>query len=297
MIDLLHNGAQQVIAAAVLETRDGCVLVDPGPESTLLTLDHELIAGGTSLDDVHAILLTHIHLDHAGATGRILRAAPHARIYVHPAGAPHLVDPSRLLSSAQRLFGQAMDQLWGACLPVPRDRIVPVGSEQTIDLGGVSIEVAYTPGHAAHHVSFFDPATGTAFVGDAAGARISDAPLILPATPPPDVDPALLLSSLERVMQWRPRRLFLTHFGPASDPEAHADQLRTRLADWSERVRGSLNAPGDDDARAARFAVEVGTEIRTLVGESLAAAYERGAAPQLSWFGLARYWRGRRDGG
>ena len=171
-VDLQFQGVPRVIATAVLHGTGGVALIDPGPSTTLPALTAALERAGIPLADVTALLLTHIHLDHAGAAGTLVHANPRLRVYVHEQGAPHLVDPTKLVASAARLYGDAMDRLWGEVRPVPADAIVSLGGGERIAGGGRDLEVAYTPGHASHHVSYFSREAGMAFVGDTAGIRL-----------------------------------------------------------------------------------------------------------------------------
>src|SRR5262245_10058918 len=186
-VDLRFLGRSNVIASGVIESAAGVAIVDPGPTSCLETLELDLQGRGIRWPDVRHILLTHIHLDHAGATGTIVRAHPHVTVYVHESGTRHLVDPKKLVDSATRLYGDQMDRLWGEFAAVPVDRIVSLAGGERIDAGGRPFDVAYTPGHASHHVSFFDASSGVAFVGDTAGVSV-DGGYVLPPTPPPDID-------------------------------------------------------------------------------------------------------------
>lgn len=291
LIDLRHCGQASVIGAAILELDSGVAIIDPGPASTIPVLRLRLHEAGIGLLDIRAVLVTHIHLDHSGACGTLIRANPKINVFVHQRGAPHLVDPSRLVASAARLFGDRMTQLWGEVLAVPEENLRIVQDGDRFGQGGRSLDIAYTPGHASHHVSYFDSSSGIAFVGDAAGGRIRDGKVVLPATPPPDIDTGVMLESVNRILEWRPDRLFVTHFGPATHVKHHAALLEERLIAWSARVRESLLEEGDDAARAARFAEWVLAHLREVLSEEQVAAYELGAPPDLSWYGLARYWR------
>ena len=291
LIDLRHCGQASVIGAAILELDSGVAIIDPGPASTVPVLRSRLHEAGIGLLDIRAVLVTHIHLDHSGACGTLIRANPKINVFVHQRGAPHLVDPSRLVASAARLFGDRMAQLWGTVLAVPEENLRIVQDGDRFREGGRSLDIAYTPGHASHHVSYFDSSSGIAFVGDAAGGRIRDGKVVLPATPPPDIDTGVMLESVNRILEWRPDRLFVTHFGPATHVKHHAALLEERLIAWSARVRESLLEEGDDAARAARFAEWVLAHLREVLSEEQVAAYELGAPPDLSWYGLARYWR------
>lgn len=292
-IDLEYQGHPSVIATAVLSAGEGVALVDPGPAVTLPTLRAKLARDGVSVRDVRTLLLTHIHLDHAGASGTLVRENPAIQVLVHERGAPHLIDPAKLLASAERLYGAAMGRLWGEVLPLPPANVRVLAGGETVAVGDHRLEVAYTPGHASHHVSYFDRSSGVAFVGDTSGIRMADIPYVFPPTPPPDIDLEAWEQSLKRIAAWRPQRLFLTHFGPAGGVEQHLDEIRRRLSQWSAWVRESLGTTEEDAARAARFAETVKQDLRRHVGEDVVAQFELGAAPQLCWYGLARYWRKR----
>ncbi|WP_456425353.1 MBL fold metallo-hydrolase [Rhodocaloribacter sp.] len=290
-VDAEYLGEPHLIATGVLETDAGLVLVDPGPTVSLGGLTRNLEAAGARLADVHAILLTHIHLDHAGGTGTLVQAHPSMKVYVHDIGARHMIAPERLLASARRIYGEAMDTMWGAFLPVPEANVVRLRGGETLDLGGRTLQVAYTPGHAIHHVSYLDEATGTAFVGDVAGMRVAGDPTVLPVTPPPDISLEQWRVSLDVVRLWQPERLFLTHFGPAEDVAWHLHTLDRTLDRWAERVRASLADDRDDEARARAFEAAVFAELRETLSPEAFRAYESFGQPRGSWYGLARYWR------
>lgn len=291
-IDLEFLGYRHAIATAVAQGPEGVALVDPGPATCLAVLERELGRGGIGMADVRHILLTHIHLDHAGATGSLVRRYPHVQVLVHERGAPHLVDPSRLLESATRLYGDRMDRLWGEVLPVPADRIVALAGGEQIRAGGRSFEVAYTPGHASHHVSYFDAASGVAFVGDTAGVCIEGG-YILPPTPPPDIDLDLWAASVARIEAWSPSTLFLTHFGPRMEVVPHLRTLLDHLSAQAALVQSTLAQPGTDEERRAQFVAELRRELRRRMNEGQATAYEAASPLDLLWLGLARYWRKR----
>lgn len=292
LIDLQFQGNPRYIACYVLETGSGVALVDPGPTSTLAALEEGLRLEGLSLDAVQALLLTHIHLDHAGATGTILARNPGIRVHVHSRGARHMIDPSRLLASAARLYGDRMDTLWGEFRAVPEDAVTRLEGGERLDLGGRSIAVEYTPGHAIHHVSYFDERSGAAFVGDTCGIRIDNDPYVLPVTPPPDIDLERWPDSIAKIRAWNPDLLCPTHFGPARPVEAHLDEHDRRLAAWAGRVRDDLRSGADPDEAAARFADAARAEIVSLLGPETP-AYLRGGGLTDSWRGLARYWNKR----
>jgi glyoxylase-like metal-dependent hydrolase (beta-lactamase superfamily II) len=213
LIDVRHLGREKVIGAYELEG----LIVDPGPASSVAALEDL---------EPRALLLTHIHLDHAGATGVLVRKHPRLTVYVHASGAPHLADPSKLLKSAARLYGDDMDRLWGEVAPVPESNIRALTGGETVE----GFRVAYTPGHASHHVCYLHEATGDAYVGDMGGVRIPPSEHTVAPTPPPDIDLEAWHESLARIAEWRPARLCLTHFGRADDPPAQLDRARQALA-------------------------------------------------------------------
>lgn len=293
LIDLEFLGRPFHIATALVEAPGGPVLIDPGPASTLPRLRAALAERGIELRDVRALLLTHIHLDHAGATGVLVRENPGLKVYVHERGAPHLVDPSRLLASATRLYGDRMEMLWGEVASVPAANVVALAGGERIDVVGRPFDVAYTPGHAVHHVSYLDPATGTAYVGDTAGIRVNSLPFALPPAPPPDIDLEAWKESLARIRAWAPERLFVTHFGPLDDVSEHMEEFETRLFAWADAVKASLDEPGTDEERARRFVEAARAEMRRHLPEEAARGYEESGGIEATWYGLARYWRGR----
>jgi len=296
-VDLQFRGSPNVIATAVVSDAGGVALVDPGPASCLDALELGLNGLGIRVTDVTHILLTHVHLDHAGATGTIVRRVPSLKVFVHERGTPHLVDPTRLVSSATRLWGDQMQALWGEVAPVPSANIVTLGGGRAapdlldrVAAAGRTFEVAYTPGHASHHVSFLDRSSGVAFVGDVAGVRIRG-DYVRPPTPPPDIDVELWIDSAARVERWDPGTLFLTHFGPSGSVRPHLQSLIENLRASAEWVRVSLSEPGTDEERAQRYAEYVNRELKRHLTEEQILQHHVGAPFEVSWLGLARYWR------
>jgi glyoxylase-like metal-dependent hydrolase (beta-lactamase superfamily II) len=289
-VDLLFRGRADAIATAVLSGSGSLALIDPGPTSCLAALDQGLQQQGFRLGDVTHLLLTHIHLDHAGATGTIVRQHPGITVLVHERGATHMAHPEKLLESATRLYGDDMDRLWGAFVAVPEKNLVVLTGGERIEAGGRTLEVAYTPGHASHHVSYFDAGTGVAFVGDTAGVCIKGG-YVLPPTPPPDIDLERWTDSVATIDAWSPQSLFLTHFGPVQHPRTHLQTLLQNLRTFAGFVRASLDEPGTDEERAGRFAEQVVHELRRQMTEAQLASYRLAAPPELLWLGLARYWR------
>jgi glyoxylase-like metal-dependent hydrolase (beta-lactamase superfamily II) len=291
--DLQFQSRPRIIATALLHGPGGAALIDPGPSSTLPVLNAELASAGLSMTDVTALVLTHIHLDHAGATGTLVRENPRLKVYVHERGAPHIVDPSKLLASASRLYGDAMDRLWGEVAPVPAHALTVLKGGERIDAGGRTFEVAYTPGHASHHVSYFNRDGRIAFVGDTAGIKLQPAGFVLPPTPPPDIDLEAWEHSLETIEAWQPDTLFLTHFGPYGPSGPHLTELRDHLRLAADLVKTSLQREATDEEREVWFTEELRRELSRRLGDSEGKLYEVAGRLDLSWRGLARYWRKR----
>ena len=287
-LDLPFLGATGVLACGVLDVGDGVALVDPGPTSTLPALEAGLAARGTPLDDVRAVLLTHIHLDHAGATGTISRRCPGVPVYVHAVGARHLARPEKLIASATRLYGSRMDELWGAFEAVPEAHTRVLDGAETIRVGARTLDVAYTPGHAVHHVSYFDRTSRTAFVGDTVGMACPPSGRVEPVTPPPDVDLDAWPASLDTILAWEPEHLFRMHWGASATPAEDVARFRERLAAWAGRVRTDLAAGGDRQRQAAAFSNETLEALEAEVGAEAAAPYRAFLYPDASWHGLAR---------
>lgn len=275
VIDVMHLGRPHVIGCWEV---DG-VLIDPGPESSLATV---LEAIGE--EQPRAVLLTHIHLDHAAATGAMVERWPGLEVYVHERGAPHLVDPSKLLASAERLYGDQLEYLWGRILPVPEANVRVLSGGESV----LGMRVAYTPGHASHHVAYLHEQSGTAFTGDVAACRIPPSNLIMPPTPPPDIDIELWNESLDTVAGWNPERLALTHFGAIEED----------VPDYIERVRATLRKEAEmaRDLPQHAYEISLGERIRGQLaieginGDTFEEILQ--AVPTAyQWPGLDRYWR------
>ena len=293
-VDLDFLGRPGIIATAVLRGADGAALIDPGPSTTIANLKRALERKGLTIREVRRLLLTHIHLDHAGATGTLVNENPQIEVLVHERGAAHMISPGKLLASATRLYGPDMERLWGEFLPVPADRVRALKGGERVLAGGRELEVAYTPGHASHHVSYFDPASRIAFVGDTAGIRRGAGAYVMPPAPPPDIDLEAWRASAAKILAWDPDTLFLTHFGPFRGVRVHFQELMERLNDWSGLVRRLLSDTTlSDEQRQERFVVATLGEVRRTVGEEEAHQYSRAGRLDYSWQGLARYWRKR----
>lgn len=290
LIDALHLGRPQVIATYLL-LGDEPALVDPGPASCLPAVEAGLAAHGLGLGDLRALLLTHIHLDHAGASGLILARNPDVRVYVHERGAPHLLDPSRLVSSATQLYGEMMGTLWGEIRPVPPAAITALAGGETLRVGPHSVRVYDAPGHAKHHVVYHEETSGAVFAGDNAGVRLPALPFARPATPPPEVNLEDWGRTLDLLDALAPRHLCLTHFGAYPDAAAHLRDYRARLTSWAELVRAGLAGGAGEAEQVAALEALAAAETAGLSAEERAALRQQTGDLALSWRGLARYWR------
>jgi glyoxylase-like metal-dependent hydrolase (beta-lactamase superfamily II) len=272
-IDLLHQGAERIIGSYLLDTPEGPALFDCGPSTCVETLKAGLQERALELTDVRHLLLSHIHLDHAGAAGVLVREHPGLQVHVSGLGAPHLVDPTRLEASARRLYGETFDALWGELAPVPQDNVHVVGDRV------LGLECFPSPGHARHHVCYLDD-DGLLYAGDAAGVRIQPHQFVLPPTPPPDFDLEAWNRTLDEIERRAPKLLALIHFGVADDPERHLAELRARLTDWVERTQG--------DATEAEFSLSVREDL-TAEADEAAEIYELAMPFWQSYAGLKRY--------
>ena len=274
LIDLEHLGRPKVIASYLLEG-DEPALVDCGPATCLGALEAGLGRTGLALADVRHLLLTHIHLDHAGAAGTLVRRHPGMLVHVSAIGAPHLVDPSRLERSARRIYGDDFDRLWGELAPVPGENVRVIG-ERVLGLAAFP-----APGHASHHVAFLAP-DGSCYAGDSTGVRIHPAAYVAPMAPPPDIDLEGWDRTLDEIERRRPARLCVAHFGCFDDLAEHLAQVREGLARWAERVRAG--------ATREEFVAAAEAELPAGLGTVTTEAYRQAAPAWQSFLGLRRYW-------
>ena len=253
---------------------DEPALVDCGPASCLEGLRAELARRGLEVGDLRHLVLTHIHLDHAGAAGSLVRENPSLLVHVSEIGAPHLVDPDRLERSARRLYGDDFDRLWGELAPVSEANVRIVGDRV------LELEAFRTPGHASHHVSFLSP-DGSCFTGDAAGVRIPPGRYVAPVAPPPDIDVDAWEQTIDAIGERRPARLLLGHFGVVDDPEPHLAELRTALRTWADRARTGSEQDFVDAAEA---------DVRAAADPETATLFQQAGPFWQSYAGLRRYW-------
>jgi glyoxylase-like metal-dependent hydrolase (beta-lactamase superfamily II) len=272
-LDLLHQGAERVIGVYLLETEDGPALFDCGPTSCVDVLKRRLDERGLALTDIRHLLLSHIHLDHAGAAGVLVREHPGLQVHVSDVGAPHLVDPTKLEASARRLYGDTFDTLWGELAPVPAENVHAAGSRV------LDFDCFPSPGHASHHVCYLRD--GVLYAGDATGVRIQPATAVLPVSPPPDVDVEAWNRTFDEIERRAPELLALIHFGVADDPADHLARARETLTRWAERVREGA------DERA--FVTSARAELEAKAPDD-AQTYELAAPLWQSYAGLKRYW-------
>ena len=278
-LDLFHQASERVIGVYLLETDDGPALFDCGPTTCVPELERRLGERGLRLTDVRHLLLSHIHLDHAGAAGVLVRKHPGLQVHVSGIGAPHLVDPTRLERSARRLYGEAFDALWGELAAVLAENVNEVNHRV------VGLECFPTPGHASHHVSYLD-GDGTLFAGDAVGVRITPGRHVLPVSPPPDLDLRAWEETFAEIERRAPARFALIHFGVVEETADHLARAKEELGRWSRRVADGMSE--DEFVRAA-----LADLVTSEPGE--VEIYQRAAPLWQSYAGLRRYWDKRRE--
>src|ERR687894_2653654 len=271
IIDLNFMDTEHVIASFLLLGDDSAALVEIGPTTCLGSLTGGLKDHGVSLEEVRQVFLTHIHLDHAGASGHLAELLPNATFYVHEVGYPHLVDPSKLLKSAKRIYGERMDELWGEARPVPENRLETLKGGEELEVVGGVLAAHYTPGHAYHHLAYLEPDSGALFAGDVAGIRLPGQSYVRPPTPPPEIDVEAWIQSINYIRQIDPASLWLTHFGSYDDVERHLGELEQRLQSWVLFVGERMEAGAGRD--------EIADELRQ---EGDAEMLAEGATPEES---------------
>ncbi len=292
ILDTHHMGRTRVVATYAL-LGDEPALVDPGPAGTLPAVEADLAQHDLTLADIRHILLTHIHLDHAGATGLILERNPAIQVHVHQQGAAHLIDPSRLVNSATQLWGDQLETLWGRTIPVPAGAILTLQGGETLRIGGRSLRAYDAPGHAKHHLIWLDEQSGAAFVGDTLGVRLPLLKLTRPATPPPDVDLEAWVHSVDLIGSLHPNWLMLTHFGAYDDVQFHLEDFRERLLNWSQIVRTGMLSGTDQASQMVALAAQASAELAALSEEERVTIDQQSGGTDLSWLGLVRYWQKR----
>jgi glyoxylase-like metal-dependent hydrolase (beta-lactamase superfamily II) len=288
LIDTGYTHTPEAVGVYLL-LGDRPALIETGPATTVDAVLEGVRAAGVDPRQLQAAAVTHIHLDHAGAAGTLAQRLPQLQVYVHPIGAPHLVDPARLIVSARRLYGDDLDRLLGEPAPIPGERVHPVADGDTLLLGSRRLRAVDTPGHARHHHAFFDERSGDLFTGDVAGVALPNSRYVRPPTPPPDFDVPSWKASLTRLRALNPSRLLLTHFGPQAWVDELLDQLAMRIDRLVDRVRGALAAGADPAAITEQVKQEALQEIDAADGPGSSARYEVIMPVYQSVLGLIRY--------
>lgn len=295
-IDLEFQGQPGVIASYLLEEAGERALIEIGPTSTLDTLLEALRSLGVEPETISKVLVTHIHLDHAGAAGTFIKRHPHAQLFVHEIGARHMIDPSKLLASATRIYGDMMEPLWGTFDPVPEENITRLSDDNRIAIGSRHINALYTPGHASHHVSFHDADRGIVFAGDVAVVRMQGCEHVRPATPPPDIDLELWTESLERLRGLHAHTLCLTHFGPFGDVDWHLTETRDHLYEWADIVSHALQSGQDRLTIVDTIRLHADRALHRITNDaSIFEHYELAAPLGMSVDGYLRYFKKRAE--
>lgn len=287
VVDLNFCNHSQTIAAFLIETSEGPVLIETGPHSCLSALEVGLLQLGYALSDVRHVMLTHIHLDHGGAAWVLAHAG--ATVYVHPAGRPHLADPSKLMASATRIYQDDMERLWGQMEPIAQTQLKEVHDQEQLKFGEVVMVAHHTPGHAIHHLAW--QLGDVVFTGDVGGIRIGRGPVV-PPCPPPDIHIGHWMASIQRIESLAPKRLFLTHFGEVTDPQAHLSALKTILMDWALWMKPWAEKDADPALVTPLFQKYVAEQLEKagVSGEDLT-RYENANPAWMSVAGLMRYWK------
>ncbi len=288
-IDLEFQGTKQVVACYALESNEGWVLVDPGPASCIPALERGLATLGADVSELRAIVLTHIHLDHAGASGTLLERNS-AELLVHTKGAKHLISPERLLSSATKIYGDQMERLWGEMLPIDPLRVRAISGDpaETVSIANLELEAFYTPGHAVHHLAW--KCGDALFCGDVAGIRMISAQSSRPPTPPPDIDLEAWRSSLDTLEGLGAKTLYLTHFGAFEDVESHLKDFRLNLERDFSVARAGIEKGLQGEDLYAYFRGRVESDLYLEGGTELVDRYQMNAPLWMSLQGLERYW-------
>ena len=298
-IDLGFMGTEEIIASFLLTGEASAAIVETGPTTCIDDLMRGLKDRGVAPEDVEQVLLTHIHLDHSGASGNLTELLPNATFYVHEIGHPHLVDPSKLLKSAARLYGEEnMEALWGEVRPVPEDRLVKLEGGEEVEADGGVVQAHYTPGHAYHHLAFYEPGTGHLFAGDVAGVRLPGQSYVKPPTPPPEVDIDAWRRSIETIRELSPRVLCPTHFGSYEDVERHLGELEQRLEDWLLLVEERMDEGRSQEDIAEELGAKGDEEmLREGANPEESERYELAANYEMLVAGIMRYVSRQREHG
>ncbi|MBE3559226.1 MAG: MBL fold metallo-hydrolase [Ktedonobacteraceae bacterium] len=290
-VSLPFQGEPGIIGSYLLTGENEIAIIDPGPGSTYEALLASLHEAGLTPEDVTHLVVTHVHLDHAGATGTLLHHMPRATVYLHSRGAPHLADTSKLVASAKRIYGENMQQLWGNIESVPQERMHIVEDGDVLRIAGKRLEVHYAPGHASHHVIFFDVHSGELFAGDTAGVRLQDIDYVRPPTPPPDLDLEAWFATIDKIKRLRPDVLYLGHFGPTRNVDLHLTRLREKLITWGEFILNAMRAGKNEQEIIEQLKAHFDPELKTITRDEKALKrYEIATNYAMTVQGYMRYW-------
>jgi glyoxylase-like metal-dependent hydrolase (beta-lactamase superfamily II) len=292
LISLPFQGEEEIIGSYLLAGDGELALIDPGPTSTLEALLAGIREAGFDPQDLTHILVTHVHLDHAGVVGSLARRIARAQVYVHSQGIPHLLDTSKLVASAQRIYGDRMRELWGEIEPVDEDRLKKLEGGDTINIAGRRLEIHYAPGHAIHHIIGFDAHSGELFAGDVAGVRLIGSDFVRPPTPPPDLDLEDWSSSLDLIKRLHPDVLYLGHYGPVTGVGSHIISLRERLFSWGDLVLNAMNEGKNEEEIIALLIKQANPELeRASRTFHEVVRYDIATNYPMTVQGYMRYWK------
>ncbi len=289
-ISLPFLGEEEIIGSYLLAGNNELAIIDPGPGSTIESLFDAIKQAGFNPEDVTHLLATHVHLDHAGAVGSLVKRMPKAKVYAHSKGIPHLLDTTKVVASATRIYGDRMQQWWGEIESTPADRLQTLEGGDVLTVAGHRLEVHYTPGHAVHHVVFFDAHSGDLFAGDTAGVRLQGVDYVRPPTPPPDIDLEAWFTSIDLIKKLSPDVLYLGHFGATRNVPQHLERLRTQLISWGDFILGKMRDGKDEQEILALLIAHTEPELRGIASDAIK-RYEIATNYAMTVQGYMRYWR------
>jgi len=291
-ISLPFMGEEEIIGSYLLAGGNELVVIDPGPGSMIESLLDAIRQAGFNPQDVTHLLATHVHLDHAGAVGSLVKRMPKAQVYAHSKGVPHLLDTTKVVASATRIYGDRMQQLWGEIESTPADRLHTLEGGDVLTVAGHRLEVHYTPGHAIHHVVFFDVHSGDLFAGDTAGVRLQGVDYVRPPTPPPDIDLEAWSNSIDTIKKLRPDVLYLGHFGATRNAIQHLGRLREQLLSWGDFVLGAMRDGKNEQEILDLLIAHTEPELQRVTDDPNAIKrYEIATNYAMTVQGYTRYWR------
>lgn len=291
-ISLPFLGEEEIIGSYLLAGGNELAIIDPGPGSMIEPLLDAIRQAGFDPQDVTHLLATHVHLDHAGSVGSLVKHMPKAKVYAHSKGVPHLLDTTKVVASATRIYGDRMQQLWGEIKSTPADRLRTIEGGDILNVAGRRLEVHYTPGHAVHHVIFFDAHSGNLFAGDTAGVRLQGVDYVRPPTPPPDIDIEAWSESMDTIQKLRPDVLYLGHFGATHNATQHLARLREQLISWGNYVLEAMRDGKEEQEILALLIARTEPELQRVSNDpNVLQRYEIATNYAMTVQGYMRYWR------